>query len=190
MADKELWQWVVEQVTNWLTAIGTVGAVVVSLYLARRDARVILEIGAGHRIMMPGVPGQPVEEYISFSATNVGRRPATISYVGWRFGNRGRFSRYFAFGAKFSVQLLENLSGSQIPATLQDGEAWTYLHSFDGWAKQIAEDVLKPPTIRKARTIHLHIVTSTGRHFFARIEPGLQKRLVEYAKGVPLKLGD
>lgn len=124
-----------------------------------------------------------------FSAINVGHRPATVATVGWRFGNYGRFRRFRTFGSTFAVQVLNNPVGQRLPVTLKDGEQWTYLEPLDDWAKSITADYLKPATIRKARKIHFLVVTSTGAHFLARIETGLQKELVRFARGEPFKLG-
>jgi hypothetical protein len=48
--DKEIWQ-VINTFAPWLSAIGTVSAVIASLYLATRDRRISLKISAGHKLL-------------------------------------------------------------------------------------------------------------------------------------------
>lgn len=179
MTQGEFWRFVLEQLTDWLTAIGTFGAVILTLYLARRDARVSLELAAGHRLLMPPPLGEQPEEQLMLSVVNVGRRPATIEHVGWRFG------RFRWFGAQFAVQRLNfnNPIGQRVPVTLQDGERWSYLEPFDAWAEHVTKDTLKPLTQRKARRIYFHVVTSTGVQYFEPIERSLQERLMQFARG-------
>lgn len=55
--DVEFWKFI-NTFAPWLSALGTIAAVVVSLYLARRDKSIRLEVSAGHRLLAtPGVKG-------------------------------------------------------------------------------------------------------------------------------------
>lgn len=75
-------------VTDWLTAIGTVGAVVVALVLARRQnaeyLRVTCQVGyvaCGTRDGMGGYVGDKLEPFVRISATNDGPSPGDRQHV-------------------------------------------------------------------------------------------------------------
>ena len=48
----------------WLSALGTITAVLVALYLARMDRRIQLEVSAGHRITLHLASPGPPPEYL------------------------------------------------------------------------------------------------------------------------------
>ncbi|MBG0881932.1 hypothetical protein H0X90_34595 [Burkholderia sp. 9775_39] len=69
--DKEHWDFI-NSFANWISAFGTVGAVVVSLWLAMRPERIALSVSAGIRVVIiPGVQVPPAR-YITISAVNRG----------------------------------------------------------------------------------------------------------------------
>lgn len=69
--------------SNWLSAIGTLAAVIVSLYLARRSGRPRAKVSVGHRIVItPGDKREP-PEVIVFRIVNTGdQRSASPISVG------------------------------------------------------------------------------------------------------------
>ena len=70
---------------SWVSGIGALLAVWVSLHLARRQTAVKLAVAAGHRVIVtPGEPEMP--EYVSVRVVNLGQQPVTITNVGWRMG--------------------------------------------------------------------------------------------------------
>src|SRR5688572_17908988 len=73
------------QLATWLSAIGTIAAVVVALYLARARDRITLRLHA-YTILLFSPGNDEVPEFVSIEVTNVGRRTATVSQIGWRFG--------------------------------------------------------------------------------------------------------
>jgi hypothetical protein len=86
LVDEEPWKFI-NTFAPWLSAIGsTLSAVATSLWLAQRDRRVKLSVRASLRIwLIPG--GGPGHGYrfVSVNVINQGRRPATVSGIGWRF---------------------------------------------------------------------------------------------------------
>jgi len=72
---------------EWLTAIGTVGAIFSALWLATRDDRIRLRVNVGVRTMVqPGLKGQ--EDLVAIYVTNLGRRQAIITTIEWISGSK------------------------------------------------------------------------------------------------------
>jgi hypothetical protein len=72
---------------GWLSAVGTLLAVVVSLYLAMRDFRIRLRVNVGIRKLFVGAGTHNVEDapdFIIISVANVGRRPAKVTGLFWK----------------------------------------------------------------------------------------------------------
>lgn len=64
-------------------AAATFGAVVVSLYLARRSRRPILKVSAAE---WTRIDEYETEQLMAFSVINIGERPVEIRSIGWRTG--------------------------------------------------------------------------------------------------------
>ncbi len=160
----------------WLSAIGTILAVLVSLHLARRDRRIRLEVSAGHRIIVtPGVPG-PYPEYLSINIVNVGHRDAQITNVGWKVG---------ILKKKYAVQttIADGIS-SPIPVRLKDGEEAKYLIPLDertNWLENFGKDMLRPFPRILGHFVKIQVFTFIGKTFESRIEKNLRVRLVQAA---------
>ena len=69
---------------EWLTAIGTLSAVIVALYLARRDKQIRCVASAAVYVMLG--PGIPAEEFVQVTVINIGTRGFTVSGISWRTG--------------------------------------------------------------------------------------------------------
>ena len=113
MIDKSTWEFI-NTFAPWFAAIGTLAAVIVSLYLARQDRRIKLMVSAGHRKMVtPGKQGKH-PDYIVISVTNVGHREAQVTGLGWEVGLIKKEQAYQSI-------ILDGFSSS-IPVRLKDGE--------------------------------------------------------------------
>src|SRR5215213_9868069 len=65
---------------TWFSGIGSMLAVIVSLYLARRQDRVNLTVSAGIRqLVTPGERGAP-PKFVAIRVVNRGYRRVTVSY--------------------------------------------------------------------------------------------------------------
>ncbi len=51
MGDRSLWLFI-NSFAGWLSALGTIAAVIVALYLARRDSRIRLKVVVGLRLLL------------------------------------------------------------------------------------------------------------------------------------------
>ena len=162
----------------WLAGIGTLSAVIVSLYLARRDSNVQLKVCAGHRVLVtPGQKGTP--DYCSIRVTNVGFRPATITGIGWKVG---------LFKKKYGIQTVYgHPASSKLPVKLDYGDEASYLIGFLGdgtypnWIDEFPKDFLADHPRISSLTLKVQAFTSVGKTFEAKIEKGLRQRLLAVA---------
>lgn len=162
----------------WLAAIGTVSAVIVSLYLARRDSIIKLKIYAGHRILI-GMGQEDRPSYLSIGITNTGFRKVTIVNLGWK---SGFFKKTYAIQTLYPGPYSDNL-----PKTIADGEEARFLipfKNYDGnpnWIDEFPRDFLDKYPKLKCKTLKLQVMTSLGKTFEVRVEKGLQEKLLESA---------
>ncbi|MCL1127796.1 hypothetical protein [Shewanella surugensis] len=70
---------------TWLASIGTVSAVVTSLWLANRQGKIHLGIVAGHRQLVTKA-SKTVPDLCMIKIVNKGTRPAKITGIGWECG--------------------------------------------------------------------------------------------------------
>ncbi|NQD81108.1 hypothetical protein HP436_13080 [Pseudomonas sp. CrR14] len=70
-------------VADWASAVGSVFAAAVALWLAKRERRVSIQAKCGIRVM---VDGRQQTTLVSITVTNTGFRPFKISNIGLRHG--------------------------------------------------------------------------------------------------------
>ncbi len=170
---------VLNVIGTWLTGVGTVSAVVLSLYLARRDTRIRLRVNAGHRVIVrPGADELP--DYCSITIVNHGFRRARVTNIGWKSG---------FIKKRYSIQQIDgNVFSSPLPIELDYGQEATYLIPFrnqDGahhWIDEFPKAVLPKWPFLNVWSLKLRVFTSVGKTFEARPEKGLRDRVVESAK--------
>jgi len=175
--DRTTWQFI-NSFSSWLSAIGTVAAVIVALYLARRDKRIRLQVSAGIRLIVTqGIKGKH-PDFLTIRVTNIGHREAQLTNIGWKVG---------FFRKKHAVQTtMRDGISSDLPVRLKDGEEASYYIPLDNrninWMEDFVKDFMsKYPTII-SRSIKIIADTSVGTKFESRIEKGLRDRLVKVAK--------
>ena len=159
---------IVAAVGTWLAAIGTVGAVVVALWLAHRGQKVLLNVRVGLQFILGG---GVAEECLTFRVTNLGDRPVTIESIGWRVG-AGK-TRKDAFQPESTSR------GDRCPKRLEHGEAALFfvdISEFSTWITDFSERFIAD---RPLRTLRAQIHTSVGYTKVVRPEPGLLQRLKE-----------
>lgn len=147
---------------TWLAGIGTLSAVIVSLFFARRDSKVQLKVCAGHRVRVtPGQKGTP--DICSIRVTNVGFRPATITGIGWKVG---------LFKKKYGTQIVYgNPASSELPVKLDYGDEANYQIDFldDGTHPNWIDDFPKVFLAEHPRifclTLKVQVFTSVGKTF-------------------------
>ena len=172
MLDQELWRFV-NSFAPWLSAIGTIAAVVTSLYLARKDTRIDLRVTAGVQvIVIEGARAGQGVEVVSLDVTNFGRRAATVNSLYWKTGILRR--------KKYVWIPPRNLFSTRVfPVKLTDGEQATFnspISEFEANLDQRAKVALSGRASRlKAHCVGVGVGTSTGEHFESRVEKGLRE---------------
>lgn len=161
----------------WLSALGTLSAVLLSLHLARGDKMVRLEISAGHRLIVtPGTPG-PWPEYLSINIVNVGHRDAQVTNIGWKVG---------ILRKRHAVQTtMPDGMSSPLPVRLRDGEEAKYLiplNNTTNWLDDFGTKMLTPFPWLQCFFVRVQVFTSIGKTFEAPIERGLRTKLIEAVK--------
>jgi hypothetical protein len=180
--DKTTWDFI-NSFSNWFSAIGTIGAVIVSLYLARGRSRIKLHISAGHRILA-GLGTGKFPDYVSISIVNRGFRKVRITGIGWKVG---------LFNKQYADQIVNNLLwSSPLPIELEDGQEAKYLVPFKGaadWLNSFARDFLSTTTFPNLTShfVTLQVFTSAGKTFEKRIEENLRKKLIEAVETIKTK---
>ena len=132
---------------NLLSAIGTMTAAIVALYLARSAEKVKLRIQAKQSIV---VAGGSTSEALSVDITNIGNRAAIINNVAFSIGRRNK---------AYSLILKETLQ----PRKIEYGERTQILLEYDkqpNIKEAIVNDLLKYGAIK---TLRLCVNTSVGQ---------------------------
>jgi hypothetical protein len=171
---RETWQFI-NTFAPWFSAIGTLCAVIVSLYLARNRVKVRLRITAGHRVLA-GLETRTLPEYLLIAVINMGFRPARITGVGWKVG---------LFKRQYAVQVVDRGEfSSPLPVDLNDGQEARYLIPFEcpaDWLNQFSNDFVGQPVRLRVRTLKLQVSTSIGKTFERKVEKNLRKKIIEAA---------
>ena len=174
--DIEFWRFV-NSFAPWLSAIGSLSAVALALFLARQDKRVRLDVSAGHRLLVTqGVPG-PHPSYLSIRITNIGHREAQISSLTWKTG---------IFHKAYAVQTIsrDDLS-SPMPIRLKDGEEANYFIRLDDehdWLGKFIEDFLPNNYWLRLKLTRIRVHTTIGSEFATKLEKGFIDLCLERIK--------
>lgn len=174
--DTETWKFI-NTFAPWLSAIGTLTAVIVSLYLSRSEKPIKLKVRAGHRIMIEQGQKGTRPEYLYISAINTGHRIATITNVGWKMG---------LWKKQYAIQVVQkDLYSSNLPVKIDDGEEARWFISLDtkdNWLERFARDFLSPHPRWNLYWLRVQIHTSVGKTFESPIEKSLKEKLLNEFK--------
>jgi hypothetical protein len=174
--DRETWLFI-NTFADWLAALGTLAAVITSLYLARKSDRITLELRVGIR-NVGFITARPITtadpqvppKLFWICVTNIGRRRARITILYWKpVPWRKR-------GVVFVPP--RNQYSSAFPIVLTDREEAIYawpLSEFD--TKGLCDEFTG---LSGAFRLHLHrlcVTISTGEVFTCKPEKELRKFL-------------
>lgn len=170
--NREFWQFI-NTFAPWLSAVGTITAVIVSLYLASTRSKIKLSITAGHRVLA-GLGTGHFPDYLMIKIVNAGFRTARVTGVGWQVG---------LFKKEYAVQIVDKDEfSSPLPIDLSDGQEATYLIPFIGsadWLNQFSNDFVGKPVSLRSRTLKLQVFTSIGKTFERKVEKNLREKIIE-----------
>ncbi|HDZ45608.1 hypothetical protein LCGC14_0097230 [marine sediment metagenome] len=164
---------------TWVAGIGTVGAVVTSLWFALHQNTIKLKVSAGHRILVtPGSKETP--DYCSIQVVNVGLRPAKITHVGWEVG-RWRNKKYM-------LQTFGYPGFDDVPKTLYEGEEASFMIPFlysgggEDWVVRFPKYIVGDGSPRLIKTLKVSVHTSVGQSFKRKVERNLIDKIEESYK--------
>ena len=168
-------QWeLVNSFANWLAAIGTVAAVIVSLWLATRASRLSATASVGHRLIV-GSQGSKFPEVVVFRIVNTGERPMRVTHIGWTIG--------FYKWKRNALQMHDQLQSSPLPVELSHGQEASWVVPLDareeGWMNSFSRKMLLPNWRFSCATLRAQFATSVGRVFVVKPEASLVRRLRE-----------
>jgi hypothetical protein len=159
--DKQTWQFI-NSFAPWLSALGTISAVVTSLYLATKTRRLHLNVTASLNTLVQ--TDMPSRHYVTISAVNLGAREVTITGIGWSLP----FKRTKLFQIPGAPQY-----SSKLPIRLRDGESANFFVSTkpglgdEDWIPGVKNYLGRAPRI-KVSFLRAQVHTSTGKTFYAR----------------------
>jgi hypothetical protein len=163
-------EWI-DIVTGAATAVGTVGAVIVALYLSRRERRPRLNVEAA--ITLHPAWGDLIGDAprgVTARATNIGLVPISTSGFGWRIG----FIRH-----SFMHQIPP--IGVSAAAKLDYGEQKIIVFPFNGFFENwepIRTAVSQRRFPRLAlRSVRPFFSTTVGKHFCGNLTPWLRDEI-------------
>jgi len=167
------------------SAIGTVAAVIVALYLARKDERIRLRVSNG--IMMAASMG-PVQKVLGLefhvSVTNLGRRPASLNGIEFQVGLFKKRKKHF-----FILFPMDPYN-TTLPKTLSDGEQASFSMAeseFDRTISDLAKSIGDDLNAFDRLFVKVVAKTTTGDQAKSKLQKGLHKKLVKQLKMLPNK---
>ncbi|WP_029971403.1 hypothetical protein [Paraburkholderia graminis] len=164
MADQPTWWKYVVDCAQIASAIGTCGAVIVSLWLANRKPKPELRLTVGLKILLGGgLAGPPWPEFLCISVVNLGNTPATVDGFSWKPSRRSKIAGYQNVASP--AQYAQNPS---LPVTLQHAQSATFFIEAgqnSGWFKLVEQDGFFNEILSSRERLDklcLHAFTSVG----------------------------
>ena len=159
---------------TWLAGVGTLGAVITSLWFAFNQNRIKLKVTAGHRIFITSASTEK-PDYCFIKVVNVGLRPAKISNVSWQVGK-----------GKKKKQVLQTFGFpgfDDIPKTIQQGEEAVFMIPFlytsadKDWIVHFPKYIVGDDSPKLIKSLKVCVYTSVGQSFKTKAEPGLIEKI-------------
>lgn len=160
-------------IPEWLTAIGTLLAVIVALYLARRD-RLIRCLGSA-RISHIFVVGEDnTSIHVAIAVTNIGMRSFVFTGVSWRLG----------IFKKRNYEFLppRNEYSNELPIKLQDGEQAKLFIPLEAFRANTIPSITagQPRFLRPLWLWFMKVIvyTTTGETFGFRVGKDIRREIL------------
>ncbi len=113
---------------QWLGAVGTIAAVIVALYLARRDKLIRYKVKITVSVIFDNLSNN-YQKYLSIYITNTGFRSFLLTGITWQRGIIKK--KYYDW-----IPALNNYSSS-IPIKLEDGEQAKFFITYDSFENKL-----------------------------------------------------
>lgn len=148
------------------SAVGTCGAVIVSLWLAQRKPRLDVTVSASMRLLIFGDGRDDTPSFLTIAVVNKGPQPVVLQAVGWKV----RRVIGWGFIKTAMHQFVETTShfapNPPLPTTLTQGHTATfYLAAFGehDWFKTARENGFFSDRLKTRRSLkRLRVVASTS----------------------------
>ncbi|MUK43690.1 hypothetical protein GNP61_19265 [Aliivibrio fischeri] len=163
---------------TWVASIGTVSAVITSLWFAYNQNKVKLRITVGHRKIV-SVGSHDTPDYCVIKVVNLSNKPAKIESIGWKAG-------YWKNKVSF-IQLFKLPGFDDLPKVLTEGEDATFAVPFNAqgndedWIMRFPKSVTSTSK-HNLRSLKLWVHISQGQTFTVKPEKGLIEKLASSQK--------
>lgn len=162
---------------TWVAGLATLSAVIVSLYLSMRAAKITVSGVVGLRdLVIPGISN--IQRVLSITILNKGIPTAHIVNIGWRITAGNLFERFFLKRNKYYHQIfqLSDVTPSKWPAKMDHGETVSIIIKIDEqeWIKKWAE-LLSLSEIKKLR---FAITNSFGKTNYVKPDDFLINQII------------
>lgn len=157
---------------TWLASLGTLAAVITSLYLARASNKVKLNIISNLAILVGYLREYENDDrIINIEITNNGNKPVTIQNIGWKI-SKDRF---------LIIPLNPNPFATPLPKTISYGESVRWVIEVTAvknlWIPDLIENGVKKEDIRKWRLI---VSLTTGEQIKVKLNPTIINLIEDY----------
>jgi len=174
LMDKEIWLFI-NSFAPWLSALGSLSAVILSLYMSRQDKRISLDISAGYKVAVNPNSNSTPENLLHIHIVNIGYKNVQIHQLGWKTG--------FFKNKDFIFLLDKQPYSDNIPKRLEFGEEANFFIVLDNEYKFIDKfisDFL--PNFKRLRIhfIKLVVYTTIGKSFSCKLEKGFIRFCLDY----------
>ncbi|WP_152057710.1 hypothetical protein [Aliarcobacter butzleri] len=144
---------IIDVIGTWIAAIGTVGAVITSLWFSLNANRDKLKIKASAMLQGSIPKKEPPLLLCVITIVNIGNIQSKINVIGWEIG-RGKKKKTFIQNTNGSIQ-------DNTPKILQQGEeAIITFECNDKWLNKMAKD------LKGYKTKDLKVIVSTALNSF------------------------
>lgn len=170
--NREIWEFI-NSFAPWLSGVGTLLVVIVSLYLARRDRQIRLEIRA--TIMKVYGIFETDIDVVSITITNLGFRTAAITGVWWSIGLLRKHPCFQVFPQYDEYH-------NAVRPKITDGEQVEYIIKLSDFDKNldIFGEILSKLFLRfSIWTMKIVVFTTTGKYFKSRLSKPLRRHLLQ-----------
>lgn len=172
------------------SSVGTIGAVVVALWLSRRDTKPRLTVRAAvHTAPEYGQRYIDGRRFVLVKVSNIGLRDVQIGNLLWHIGYR-RLG-LLRFG-KAWIQTMDSEKGSmELQHVLPPGQSGLLLYDLEAFLSKNAEMLKHFPTRRWFRPpVFVGLSATTGEEWWARLSYDEVQRIAGRAGRRPTSLSD
>jgi len=175
---QEEWKFV-NTFAPWFSAIGTLLAVIVSLYFSYSSRKISLMISASiFDFFQEGQ--QETEEYILIQITNTSYKDVIIKNFNWEFGLFKK--RYVIVG----FNTVDPIKSTSLPVKLKEGEmaqiAIKIDDNKDNYLKSFYRDFLQNSPFINIHTLKINVCPSIGKCFKQKIDKTLKSEFLKIRK--------